>query len=242
MIQFSCPSGDLKLFVETLGSLLVEAKIHVSPTGLSAIAVDSANVAMVLSKYDLAIDTAEELVIGIDLEKLRKLLNVVESLELKVTINEGTLTLISDDWENSIRLLDISTIRREPNPPSLTALDSKFTDEKKMIPAAIKKIVSVGAEKIIFEIKDSVVTMKNGDTGEDCNKRTFTSEELISPSGNATAMFAKDYLSSLETILKKLHTVVYEMHTDHPIKITAQNQPGSIVATYLVAPRIESAD
>jgi len=116
----------LQQYVDTLSSLVDECKIHFGDAGLSARAVDPANVAMVdaeLSKHAFeSYDSPGEVRIGVALDKLDEKLGSANSddlVEFGLDMETRHLRLRYRTVEHKMALIDPDAIRKEPDMPDL---------------------------------------------------------------------------------------------------------------------------
>ncbi len=111
--------------IEAVSTLVDEAKFRLNTDGISARAVDPANVAMVA--FDLnakAFDSfeASESEIGIDLVRFMDILGMASKGDkLELNLNEETrkLEIRTGGLAYTLSLLDPSSIRKEPKVPNL---------------------------------------------------------------------------------------------------------------------------
>lgn len=111
--------------IEAVSTLVDEAKFRITKDGISARAVDPANVAMVA--FDLSVKAFESYEatdgeIGIDLDRLNDILGMTTKEDkIELNLNEETrkLEIRTDGLAYTLSLLDPSSIRKEPKVPNL---------------------------------------------------------------------------------------------------------------------------
>src|SRR5659263_516818 len=115
----------LKDAIASLAVIVNEVRFRIKPEGISVKAVNPANIAMV--SFELrssAFDeySADELEIGIDLNKITDLLGIKDKGDtVRMELEEGNNKLLIDvgGLSYTLSLLDPSTIRAEPRIPQL---------------------------------------------------------------------------------------------------------------------------
>ncbi len=244
MFEATIDATLLKDSIESLSVLVDEARIKLSPEGLTVRAVDPANVAMVSFDLEAAAFeefTAEEGEIGLDLSRIADILGVAEKTDkIKMQLNEESrkLSIQIGGISYTLSLLDPSTIRAEPRIPQLelpaeVALNGK--EFMKSIKAAekISDHVSLGLEGETFFME------AEGDT--DRMRQEMKREELISiKPGSTRSLFSLDYLTDIVKPASKASEVTLQLGNDFPVKIGFSIAGGNGKIGYLLAPRIES--
>ena len=244
---------------KTLAALVLEARMHISVLGLKVLAVDTANVAMVLydqyagsfdsfestTKIDLGVDIAKWMNFGKQVKKGS--LVVFEVFERQdpptpdQVTNEkpGTIshhyTLSSGGSIMSLKGLDCNTIRKDPNPPTISLPTEMLITAGTFIDA-IKTCKTV-SDKIEFSYdgKDQLTAIAQGDTDKMVKQILF--DQSIGPAFNS--LFSLDYLNDIaKSIQNKKEVLEIGFNTDHPIKIKMVNSEREIV--FLLAPRIQA--
>ncbi|MDD2777478.1 MAG: DNA polymerase sliding clamp [Methanocellales archaeon] len=235
----------LKDSIEAISTLVDEAKFKLGPEGISLMAVDPANVAMVSFELSSkAFDSYEstEGEIGLDLIKLVNVLGMAKSSDkVGLELNEKThkLSISMGGLSYTLSLLDPSSIRKEPKVPSLD-LPVKATLNGNDLRKAVKAAETV-SDHIILGVDGDVLFMEaKGDT--DQVRLGLTKDELIdlTASGPARSLFSLDYLSDMSKSLKKVNEITIHLGKDYPIKINFMIANGNGKVGYLLAPRIES--
>jgi proliferating cell nuclear antigen len=240
---------------KSLASLVPECRMHISVLGLKVLAVDNANVAMVL--YDQyansfeTFETATQKDIGID---IKKWLTFGKNVQKKSFVcfdvmerqepptKEGKpgaishrYTLSSGGTVQTFTGLDTNTIRRDPNPPTIT-LNTSFLIHAGTFIEAIKTCKTV-SDKIEFSYdgKDNLTAIAQGDTDKMVKQILFN--QSIGPAFNS--LFSLDYLVDIaKAIQNKKEVLEVSFNTDRPIRIKLVNSEREIV--FLLAPRIQA--
>lgn len=234
----------LKEAIESVSTLVDEAKLKLTPEGLSVRAVDPANVAMV--SLDLARDAFEsfeatEGELGIDLTKLNGIMEMAEkddTIELDLDETAHKLIIRMRGLSYTMSLLDPSSIRKEPKVPTLDLpahIVIRGEDLKRAVKAAekVSDYMSIGVRGDVFFME------AEGDT--DNVQLEMTGDQLIElKSGEAKSLFSLDYLTDISKIAGKTPEVKIDVGKDYPLKIRFKIAQGQGDVSYMLAPRVES--
>jgi proliferating cell nuclear antigen len=237
-------SEKLKEAIESVSTLVDEAKLKHTPEGLSVKAVDPANVAMV--SLELAGDAFESFEatdgeLGIDLTKLNDIMEMAEkgdSIELDLDETAHKLVLRMRGLSYTMSLLDPTSIRKEPKVPTLDLpahIVIRGEDLKRAVKAAekVSDYMSIGVRGEIFFME------AEGDT--DNVQLEMTKEQLVDfKPGEAKSLFSLDYLTDISKIAGKTPEVIIEVGRDYPLKIRFKIAEGHGDVSYMLAPRVES--
>ena len=234
----------LKDSLESISTLVEEAKFRLTPEGVSVRAVDPATVAMV--SFDLARDAfssfdATEGELGIDLKKLSGILEMADkedNIELELDETAHKLIVKMRGLSYTMSLLDPSSIRKEPKVPSLdlpVRVVIRGEDLKRAVKAAekVSDYMHMGVAGDVFFME------AEGET--DTVRLQMTKDQLIDiKPGEAKSLFSLDYLSDISKILGKANEVTLELGKDYPLKIKFKIADGHGEVSYMLAPRVES--
>jgi len=231
--------------IEAVASLVDEAKFRLKPDGISARAVDPANVAMVA--FDLtakAFDSYEatEGEIGIDLARFMDILGMAAKEDkLELNLNEETrkLEIRTGGLAYTLSLLDPSSIRKEPKMPSLE-LPAKIVLNGSELRRAVKAAEKVSDHMALGVAGKTFYVEAEGDL--DKVRLDIPESSLISlkSTGNVRSLFSLDYLNDIVKTMGKAEQVTIDLGTDYPVKFTFSIAGGNGTVMYLLAPRIES--
>lgn len=244
MFKAQIKSDRLKDSIEILSVMIDEAKFKLTPEGISARAVDAANVAMV--SFDLAKDAFEsyeatEGELGIDLKKLNgvmEMANKDDNIELELDETAHKLVVRMRGLAYTMSLLDPSSIRKEPKVPTLD-LPARIVIRGEAIKRAIKAGEKV-SDYMSMGVKGDVFFMEaEGDTDKVLVEMTKDKLIDIKPA-EAKALFSLDYLSDMSKTMGKVSEVTLNIGTDYPLKVAFKFAEGHGNAEYMMAPRVES--
>ncbi len=237
-------SEKLKDTIESVSTLVDEAKFKINPDGISVRAVDPANVAMV--SLDIAKDAfdsfeATEGELGIDLTKLNGIMEMADksdNIELDLDETAHKLVVRMRGLSYTMSLLDPSSIRKEPKVPSLD-LPARIVVRGEDMKRAIKAAEKVSDYMSMGTKGDTFFMEAEGDT--DNVRIEMTKDQLIDiKSGEAKSLYSLDYLADISKILGKASEVTIDLGKDYPLKIRFKIAEGHGEVSYMLAPRVES--
>ncbi len=231
--------------IEAVSTLVDEAKFRINREGMTARAVDPANVAMVsfeLGAKAFEAYEASEGEIGIDLVPFMDILGMAAKDDrLELNLNEETrkLEIRTGELAYTLSLLDPSSIRKEPKVPSLE-LPAKIALNGTELRRAVKAAEKVSDHMALGVSDKTFYVEAEGDL--DKVRLEVPESKLISlkSSGNVRSLFSLDYLNDIVKSLGKAEQVTIDLGTDYPVKFTFSIAGGNGTVVYLLAPRIES--
>ncbi len=245
MFKAEIKSDRLKDSIEILSVMMDEAKFKLTPLGISARAVDAANVAMV--SFDLAKDAFEsyeatEGELGIDLKKLNgvmEMANKDDNIELELDETAHKLVVRMRGLAYTMSLLDPTSIRKEPKVPTLD-LPAQIVIRGEDLRRAVKAGEKV-SDYMSIGVKGDVFFMEaEGDTDKVLVEMTKDQVIGFKPA-EAKALFSLEYLSDMSKTAGKASEVTLNIGKDYPIKVAFPFAEGHGHAEYMMAPRVESA-
>jgi proliferating cell nuclear antigen len=234
----------LKTMLDAVQTLVDEAKIHCTPEGISLKAVDPAHVAMVelsLGKAAFIEYNADDVEMGVDLDKLKDILKLASSgSEIGLEYKEDSHRLVFKIGHLTRRMALVDTSNMsDPKVPNLN-LPSKVTIAASELQHGIKASESVSDHIALVVEGDKFELIADGDT--DQVNLTLEGDSLISIecSEKSRSLFSLDYFSNMSKVVKGNDPVTLNLGTDYPVKIEFDIADGAGHITYMLAPRIES--
>ncbi len=246
MTRMNISVKNLKDVVDTLSTVVTEAKFKISQQGISVNAVDPAHVAMVsleipkgvLSEYD--IDNEEEL--SMDLEKVKGILKLASGNDsFIITKDKEKLRFEIGNIIKSISLLDNNQITT-PRVPQIVAEDyivlNKGDLEKGLRAAE--------------DVSDAIRLTMNPDSFSAKSMSDSDESEMILPKDMLKEIQCRESIKSsypLEYLLKFMKSVSpneeikLSFKSDYPLTIEfnlGTESPERIKGRFLLAPRMES--
>jgi len=239
--------GYLKESISIISDLVTEARFKITPNAIELVAMDPANVAMVVFKllssnfteYDVKKDTE----IGINLNNLKQVLRRASPKDM--------LTLELDD-DNRLKITLKSSTTRTFNLPTieLEEKEQKVPDLK--FPVTIKTYssilneaiadVDVVGESVAFIAEPKKFTLQaEGDLNqakieikEDESTKVVTSgEEKI------RAKYSIEYLKKMINGSKISDEVLIQFNKDYPLKLEYKTVD-KVILSFILAPRVEN--
>lgn len=233
----------LLAFIEAVGALAPECRVWLKNDGMETRAVDTANVALVsaklpkgaFSEYD---NGGKVDVMGLDISKMKTALKILaDDRDVTLTLNGNRLQLGDGRYDYGNALLDVNTIRKDPNPPNI-ALPACIVLDAKELTEAIKAMTHISDKVVIAVPEDGTLTLSaEGDT--DKLTKDLTGRAVRSPGDKVLAAFSLDYLNDMAKVIKQAQgEVTVSLNTDHPVKFEFAIE--DVAVEYLLAPRIEA--
>ena len=246
MLKATIDADIFRESIDAIAALVTECRLHTAEDHIRTRAVDTANVAMIsLDLQSTAFNsfsaTAGE--VGLDITKMKNILGMVgksDTLALNLLDEDRKLELNFGGYRYSITLLDVNTIRKDPNPPAID-LPGKAVIRGDALNNAIKA-AAVISDKIALGIDPEAMTFymeAEGDT--DHIKLALGEDELIALSPvQARSLFSLDYLKDMGRVMARAGEVEVYLGIDHPVRFTFDIADGNGRVEYLLAPRIEA--
>lgn len=241
MLKAIINAGILKDFIEVISTFVDEAKFKLTSKELTVNAVDPANIAMVA--FNISSDAFESFEvegdgeIGIDLTKLSDVISMSGSEDISLETSDGKLFIKFLDLTYSISLLDPSSIKKEPKPPSLdlpAQIVLSGAEFRRAVRAAAKvsDVLIMGVEKEVFFME--------GKGDSDSVKLELPKDKLINlKAADVRSLYPLDYLSDMSKPISKANQVQIDLGKDFPLKISFSIADEKGKVQYLLAPRIE---
>ena len=233
-----------KLFSEIVGiisELVLEVKLKVTKDGLSILAIDPANVAMVSFKLpntafsELEVEGKE--VLGVSLDSLKAVLRRIHSGSvLIITKEENELKLqIKDKVTREFNLALIDVEGEDKEVPNL-----EFTSKIEMSSIDFSEVIedcSIVADSCSFVSEsDKFVIQAKGSLNS--FKSEFSSDELNIEAENASSKYSIEYLQKMIKATKLTDKVKINFSNDYPLKLDFITP--FIELSFILAPRVES--
>ena len=233
-----------KLFSEVISiisELVLEVRLKVSKEGVSIIAIDPANVAMVSFKLPASdfseLEAEKPEVLGVNLENLKAVLRRIKSGSvLTITKQENELKLVINDKVK--REFNLALIEIESEEKELPNLD--FTSRVEMSSIDFLEVIedcSVVADSCSF-ISESNKFIMNARGSLNSFKSEFSSDEVKLQAGVASSKYSLEYLQKMIKATKLTDKVIINFSTDYPLKLEF-NTP-VVELSFILAPRVEN--
>lgn len=241
--SFTIEKPVAQKFFDALGAFVPECRLHISKAGISARAVDFANIGMVEAKlnnfmmFDYDHDTPTE--IGIDINQIQNSFQMIAdsdpvTISWKGAIENNLLVISSKNYELSFDLVDIHTIRKDPNPPRFP-LNTSFQISGERFEIGVRFTGAIADNCYIRATPDSCII--EGKSEKSKSEYTLGSHA----NARARAKYSLDYLKDIAKVLKDVRIVVM-MGDNSPLSVMMTDPPAPFAGLsilYLLAPRVE---
>lgn len=229
--------------IDVISELVTEVRMKVNDSGISIVAIDPANVAMVgftIPKSAFSqFETGPE-VLGINLDNLRKILRRCSSGSSLILEKKGNLLniLIQDRIKRNFTLNLIEVEREEKEIPNL-----KFTSAVKMSSIDLIDSIedcSVVADACSFIIKDNKFVIEA--KGLNSAKLEFSGDEaeITSEVASCKSRYSLEYLQKFAKGAKLVDKTILKFSDDHPLRVDLKGT--NIELSFILAPRVETVD
>ena len=233
-----------KLFSEIIGiisELVLEVRIKVNKEGMSILAIDPANVAMVSFKLPNTafseLEVEGEEVLGVSLESLKAVLRRIRiGSVLVITKIENELRLeIKDKIKREFNLALIEIEGDEKQIPSLE-FTSKIEMASNDFSEAIEDCVVVADSCSFISRPDRFVIKAKGSLNS--FKAEYTSDEANITAGEADSKYSLEYLQKMVKAAKLTEKAIINFSSDYPLKLDFKTP--FIELSFILAPRVET--
>ena len=234
----------LSKVVELISNLVMEVKFKIDSSGMSVVAIDPANVAMVrfflsknaFSQFDLG--NAKQEIWGVNLEDLKKILRRVgikSSLILKREENRLNIEMPDKIKRNfTLNLIDVKSEDKEmPNLEFGARVEMNSVD---LIDAVEDCAVVADACSFIIENNNFIIEAKNLNSA----KSEFSGDEVKIKAENCRARYSVEYLEKFIKGSKLCDKTILNFSNDHPLRIDLNIE--NMELNFILAPRVESED
>jgi len=235
------PQTRLSAFCNVLSALVPECRLMITDQGWNTLAVDTANVAMVSAnlpkaQFDEFTET-EKAEIGLDLMKLKDFLKVMDDEKSTITIERKEGRLIMSDGRYTVKHtpLDVQTVRKRPNPPSLS-LPAAIDIDAGQLQEAIKAMGVISDKVRLGTCKEGLALDAEGDTDQ-LHKVLESTGKCQVPDAAVRSLFSLDYLKEIGKAMKGASTCTALLGQDHPIRFDFELD--GMECGYFLAPRLE---
>lgn len=229
--------------ISIISELVNEVRIKVNNQGMTLIAIDPANVAMISFKLPASafseLEIEKEEILGISLDSLKSVLRRIHTRSvLRITKQENELRLEIIDRikkEFNLALIDIESEEKElPNLEFTSKIEMASVDFAESIEdcMVVADSCSFIAEpnKFLIRAKGSLNSFKS----------EFSSDELNIESQKAVSKYSLEYLQKMIKATKITDKIKINFGTDYPLKLEF-NTP-FIELSFILAPRVETED
>lgn len=230
--------------ISIISDLVTEAKFKVGKNGIEMIAMDPANVAMVifrlLSSAFVEYNVKEDTEISINLNNLKQVLRRIKGNDnLTLELSDNKLKIILSG--STIRTFYLSLIDQQEKDHKEPDLKFKatVTCPSTMLNDAIED-VEIVAESVTFSSEDKkFVVSSSGDTGKVNVDIKAEDNVKIESSEKVKSKYSIEYLKKMMAGSKISSNVHIHFSKDYPLKLEYK-EIDKIQMVFILAPRIEN--
>ncbi|MEA3414166.1 MAG: hypothetical protein U9Q99_01425 [Nanoarchaeota archaeon] len=228
--------------IDLISELVMEVRIKLNEFGLSIVAIDPANVAMVslkIPKSAFAEFEVKEEVLGVNLENLKKILRRAgKTSALIFEKNENSLEIKIEDKIKRIFTLNLIEIDSEDKDfPTHLEFSSKIEiDSQDMIDSV--EDCSIVGDSCSFIVEDEKFIIQSKEINS--ARSEFLSDLIKMQAENCHSKYSLEYLQKFLKAGKQFPKTILNFANDHPLKMEFKSEHLSL--SFLLAPRVETED
>ncbi|HKZ62819.1 MAG TPA: proliferating cell nuclear antigen (pcna) [Thermoplasmata archaeon] len=244
MFEAKVKSDVLREVIDVVSTLVDEAKFSAGKEALVVKAVDPAHVAMV----DLTLDRsafeaykADDVELGLDMDKMREVLKLSRAGEvLALTHEEDKNRLVAYVGNITRRMSLVDTAgMSDPKVPTLN-LPARVKVRTEELRQGIRASESVSDHIALIATPDGFEILSEGDTDSANLKLPKDMLDELACKEKVRSLFPLDYFSNMIKAISTAPTVTMYMGNDYPVRLEFDIAGGKGQVKYLLAPRIES--
>lgn len=233
--------------ISIISDLVTEAKFKVTSAGLELVAMDPANVAMVIFRLlsssftECKVKGTEEL--AVNLNNLKQILRRAKSDDVVTLETTDDAKLTIQFKSNTTRSFSIPTLEldeKEQKVPELTFPLSVTTDSS-ILTDSIDD-VSVVAESVTFLGEAKMLSVKaEGDLSKAFIEIAADESTTIKAAGDAKykAKYSLEYLKKMAAAGKMADQVSLHFNSDYPLKLEYK-VTDRLLMSFILAPRVDN--
>jgi len=227
--------------ISIISDLVTEVKLRFNDQGMSIVAIDPANVALVdfkLPKEAFSEFQASTEVLGVNLDNLKAILRRAKpGSTLIMESTENTIKLeIIDKVKRSFSLALIEIDSEDKEPPKLEFLSQIQMNPNDLVDA-IEDCLIV-ADSCSFIASPDTFTIEA--SGLNSARVEFSSDEVKIISGESKSKYSLEYLQKFIKASRIADRVFINFSSDHPLKIEFKRD--NLELSFVLAPRVENED
>jgi proliferating cell nuclear antigen len=231
----------LKTFFDSVATLVAESRLYFGENGIRAVAVDGANVAMVIAEipresmeaYSVDVPKA----VGVDFERVNKILKAVGSESVEIAVRDS-FTVRGKGMEYSIALIDPSALRKEPNEPNLN-FAVKVAMGARDFRNAVLAVDKIARDVILRADSNGFYVEGKGDT--DRISIAFGAKDLLEfTPAEARSMYDLEYVKSFCRISGAGDLLTLQFGSKYPARFSFRLCADKVKVDYILAPKIET--
>lgn len=232
--------NDPKAFsdaISIMSELVNEVRIKVNKGGMSAVAVDPANVALVSLKLPHSAFSqfeSEEDEICVNLDDLKQVLKrAQQGSSLTIEKKENKLVVTMQDTVKRIFTLSLINIETEEKQVPELEFNSKVLLSSQLFQHAIED-ASIVSDACTFNVSEKTFEIE-AQGNLNSSHTNFNSDEAKF-SGEGKSRYSLEYLQKFVKGCKLADNVYLQYKTDYPLRVDFL---GNVELTFILAPRVE---
>ncbi len=228
--------------IDLISELVLEVKLRINEFGLSIIAIDPANVAMVSLKVPKSafseFEVGEE-ILGVNLENLKKILRRCgKTGALVLERNENNLEIKIEDKIRRIFTLNLIEVEGEDKEfPTHLEFSSKVEIDSQDLIDSLEDCSIVG-DACSFKVEDNKFIIEAKELNS--ARTEFSSDEVVIEAETCHSRYSLEYLQKFTKAGKQFKKTYLNFANDHPMRMDFKSEHLSL--SFLLAPRIETED
>lgn len=227
--------------IELISELVTEVRIKVNEFGLSIIAIDPANVAMIsfkLPKSAFSQFEAGKDILGVNLDDLKRILKRCGSgSSLILEKKENVLNIqIQDRIQRNFTLSLIEIEREDKEMPNLEFSSRVEMSSIDLIDSIEDCAVVDDACSFIIEDDKFIIEAK----GLNSARSEFSGDEAKIEAESCKARYSLDYLQKFIKASKLADKTILNFANDHPLRMNIRTDYMEL--SFILAPRVETED
>jgi len=238
ILKATIQAGILKDAIQAMSGIINECRLQIGPDGINARAVGTSNAVMAgfdIPKESFGSYVAEGGTLGIDLVSLERPLNLFKTEDLiLIKAEAGRLSLTFGGNAYSTQLLDVNTIRKDPNLPTVIP-PAKFKVSGAELAGTIRAIKAfTDTVHLVTDPKRGTAFLEGSGNVDSVRLSLNPSEVSGDP---AATWYSLDYILEMVKTVSKAETVEVSSGVDMILRMEL-DLPGCHVR-YVLAPRVE---
>ncbi len=227
--------------VEIISELVSEVRLKVNEFGMSIVAIDPANVAMIgfkLPKSFFSMFETTDEVLGINLDDFKRILKrcgTKSSLILEKQENMLNIRIEDKILRNfNLRLIDIESEDKEM--PSLEFSSRVELNSSDFVDSVEDCSVVSEACSFVIEENKFIIEAK----GLNSTRAEFSGDEAEIKAENCKSRYSLEYLSKFIKGCKLSEKTILNFATNHPLRMELRDN--GMELSFILAPRVETED
>jgi proliferating cell nuclear antigen len=228
--------------IELISELVLEVRIKINEFGLSIVAIDPANVAMVSLKVPKSafseFEVGEE-TLGVNLENLKKVLRRSgKTGSIIFERKENNLEIKIEDKIRRIFTLNLIEIEGEEKEfPAHLEFSSKIEIDSQDLIDSLEDCAVVG-DACSFKVEDEKFIIESKELNS--ARSEFSSDEVVIDAEESHSRYSLEYLQKFTKSGKQFKKTYLNFANDHPLRMDFKSDHLSL--SFILAPRIETED